>query len=477
MNHDEDKVSRAFLDALKAYRMVSPGTVVLAAVSGGPDSLTLLHLFCRWRETLGVKLYAACLDHGLRGDVSREESLWVKAVCESWDVPCILGRWESPSHSGLSPQDAARRERRAFLLKTLEEVGGHCVAQGHQADDQAETLLMRLIQGSGLQGLGGVLPKQGVWIRPLLFVSRVAIEAYCLENGLQPRRDLSNDKNDYLRNRIRHGILPAIRTELNPGIVETLGRTAAVLQDDRRWFESCVDREAEAALFTGSDGIRMKLDVFGGLHPSLQRGLIRRVFRMLLDLSRRNMDSIPGMAACERVRGLALYGREGGTAEISGVMRAYKAYEYLEFRADLGTARFDSETPENVEETVVSLAAPGVTDLPDGRRAAVRWAFGPKPSPAPGEWVVSWPSLDVPPILRHRRPGDYIRLRGGSRKLKKYFIDQKTPRLRRNRLWILAGAAAHTDASRIRWIENMDPALAADKETGQEIWLILQLLI
>jgi tRNA(Ile)-lysidine synthase len=453
--------------------MAGPGTAVLVAVSGGPDSLTLLHLFCRWRETLGVKLHAACLDHGLRGDVSREESLWVKAVCESWGVPCTLGRWEAPSHSGLSPQDAARRERRAFLLKTLEEIGGHCVAQGHQADDQAETLLMRLIQGSGLQGLGGIRPKEGVWIRPLLFVSRAAIEAYCLENGLRPRRDLSNDRNDYLRNRIRHGILPAIRAELNPGLVETLGRTAVVLQDDRRWFESCVDREAEAALSAEPDGIRIKLDVFGGLHPSLQRGLIRRAFRMLLDRSRRNMDSVPGMAACERVRELALHGRGGGTAEISGGMRAYKAYEYLEFRAEPGTARLDSGTDEDPEETAVPLAAPGVTDLPDGRRAAVRWAFGPKPAPAPGEWVIPWPSLDVPPVLRHRRPGDRIRLRGGSRKLKKYWIGQKVPRLWRSRLWLLTDPEAGA-RSQIRWAEGVG---AADQEIGQEIWLILQLLI
>jgi tRNA(Ile)-lysidine synthase len=418
-------------------------------------------------------LHAACLDHGLRGEASREESLWVKQICESWDIPCTLGRWEKEGHSGWSPQDAARRARRAFLLETLEKIGGRRVAQGHQADDQAETLLMRLIQGSGLQGLGGIWPRQGVWIRPLLFVSREEIEKYCSANGLDPRRDPSNDKDDYLRNRIRHGILPQIRAELNPNIVETLGRTAAVLQEDRRWLDSCVDRGAEEALFIDPDGIRVKLDGFGTLPLSLQRGLIRRAFRLLLDQNRRAMDPLPGMEACERARKLALRGGAGGMTEISGAIRVCRAYEYLEFHMAPPAPPLDSEAEPRREEPVVPLAAPGVSGLPDGRRAAIRWAFGPKPSPAPDEWVIPWPSLSVRPVLRHRRPGDRIRLRGVNRRLKKYLIDQKVPRLRRNQLWILAGPEAGAQ-SQIRWAEGVG---AADQESGQEIWLILQLLI
>jgi tRNA(Ile)-lysidine synthase len=478
MDRAEDRITRVFLRTLKEYQMVKAGDLVLAAVSGGPDSLSLLRLLCVWREALGITLRAACLDHGLRGEISREESLWVKQACESWDVPCTLGRWEKERHSGLSPQDAARRARRAFLLETLEKIGGHCIAQGHQADDQAETLLMRLIQGSGLQGLGGIWPKQGVWIRPLLFVSREEIEQYCLANGLEPRRDQSNDKDDYLRNRIRHGLLPRIRAELNPNIVETLGRTAAVLQEDRRWLDHCIDREAEKALSTGPGGVRMNLDAFGTLSLSLQRGLIRRAFRLALDQSRRSMDPLPGMEACERVRKLALSGAVGGMADIAGALRVCRTYGYLEFIGNSGGSRLNSET-----ETVLSLAAPGVTCLPDGRRLAARWAFGPKPSAAPGEWVVPWPSLEVSPVLRHRRPGDWIRLRGGSRKLKKYLIDQKTPRLLRNQLWLLtvptggADAGARADESQIRWIEGIGAAAAAGREMGQEIWLILQLLI
>jgi tRNA(Ile)-lysidine synthase len=466
--------------------MVKAGERVLIAVSGGPDSLALLHLFDTWKQSLGIFLHVACMDHGLRGEASEKEALWVKEVCVSRGIPCTIGYWDKRPGAGLSPQDAARRARRAFLLEVLEDIGGNRIAQGHQADDQAETLLMRLIQGAGLQGLGGIAPARGVWIRPLLFARRSDIEAYCLAQGLNPRYDPTNDQDDYLRNKIRHHFLPWIQAELNPAVVETLGRTARILQGDQALLEDCLDRAAGDGLTVCADGIWMCLDRFAGLPLSLQRRLIRRATRMLLDQRGRVMDPVPGLDACERARHLALSRKTGGRAVLAGGIKAYKEYRRLWFYMESEPM----SKSRSAGEISIPLTAPGITELPDGRLVSARWVQGKERDPDPGQnpgrraICVPWPSFEYRPVLRHRRAGDYVRLRGGRRKLKKYLIDQKIPQNQRDRLWLLAAdrdapetsagdGRTETRGQWIYWIEGMD--LAPVCET--EIYLILQLII
>jgi tRNA(Ile)-lysidine synthase len=481
-----DKVSQTFLRTLDEYGMVKAGERVLIAVSGGPDSLALLHLFDTWKQCLGIFLHVACMDHGLRGEASKKEALWVKEVCESRGIPCTVGYWDKRPGAGLSPQDAARRARRDFLLKVLENTGGHRIAQGHQADDQAETLLMRLIQGAGLQGLGGIAPAAGVWIRPLLFVRREDIEAYCLAQGLHPRYDPTNDRDDYLRNKIRHHFLPWIQAELNPAVLETLGRTARVLQGDQQLLENCLDRAAADGLTVWADGIRMHLDIFDGLPLSLQRRLIRRALRMLLDQCGRTMDPVPGMDACERARHLALSQQTGRKAVLAGGIKVCKEYRRLWFYMEPASGPASKIRP--ADEISVPLTVPGITGLPDGRLVSARWAQGekrdPDQDPDRHEICVPWPSFEYRPVLRHRRAGDYVRLRGGRRKLKKYLIDQKIPQNQRDRLWLLtadreapdsaAGAGrAEVCGQWVYWIEGLTVAPVCETE----IYLILQLII
>ena len=165
-------------DAINRYKLIVPGELVIAGVSGGPDSLALLHILNRLKNELAFNLHVAHLDHSFRGKEAQEEAVWVKEIAESWGLPCSLARRDVPALAksrGLSPQDAGRLARKEFFLKLRKELGAQKIALGHQADDQAETLLMHFLTGTGPEGMRGILPANGPWIRPLLFVRREEI--------------------------------------------------------------------------------------------------------------------------------------------------------------------------------------------------------------------------------------------------------------------------------------------------------------
>ena len=464
-SHDED-VSRAFLNAIKDHEMITAGDLVLVAVSGGPDSLTLLHLFNKWKELLGIRIHAACMDHGLRGSISREEALWVGKICEEWGIQYTLSFREEKDIPGLSPQDSARRARRIFLLDTLQKIGGQKIAQGHQADDQAETLLMRMIQGAGIQGMSGIWPVRDVFIRPLLYVDKKLIEEYCGYYGLEPRRDLSNNENNYLRNHIRNELIPLIKAELNPHIAETLGKTASVFQSEHEFLEDYTKSAAAQVLSVGADSVEIRIDLWRNYHIAVQRRIIRCAFRALLDKYERFFDLPPGWDACERVRKLALFSAVGKRVNLPGKITVIKEYNILRFQIDeLSSSELISDTCDDV---AIPLVIPGITELPDGRQISARILVSNELiEPASDEKLIPWSKVIDQPVLRHRLPGDRICRPGGSSKLKKYMIDIKTPRDIRDKVWVLAvGAVVYWfEGSKFNWPKQ-----------ESETWLVLRLI-
>ncbi len=264
-----DDLWRQVFQYARRYDLFTPGAVVVTGVSGGPDSVCLLHVLRRLAPELGLRLHVAHLNHGLRGAEADADAAFVAALAAGWGVPCTVGRADVVAlaeDAGLSLEEAARQARYRFLAEVAEAAGATTIAVGHNADDQAETVLMHFLRGSGVAGLRGMvartrltdyrlsvhrsggaeeqggretlpgslfpLPPVALWlVRPLLVVPRGAIETYCREHGLQSRFDRSNEDTTFFRNRLRHELLP-ILAGYNPAIREVLAHTAEALAGD-----------------------------------------------------------------------------------------------------------------------------------------------------------------------------------------------------------------------------------------------------
>lgn len=262
------------------------GATILAAVSGGPDSLALVHALAQLRDTLGVRLYAAHLDHGLRPGESEADAEFVRQAMDDLRVPLFsekadVARFREKRR--LSVEDAARQVRYRFLARVFEEVDADAVAVGHNLDDQAETVLMHVLRGSGLAGLRAMTAVfersvDGVPVtifRPLLRVPKLDTVAYCSENGLSPRFDESNLSEDMTRNRIRMNLMPLMKT-YNPSIESSLGRLAESVSHDFDFIAQAVDRAAGDTISHRASGVTLDRPAFAKLHPSIQRHLLRR---------------------------------------------------------------------------------------------------------------------------------------------------------------------------------------------------------
>ena len=227
----------------RRFDMLPEGALVLAAVSGGADSLSLLH----WLHTRGVRVAAAHLHHGLRGAAADADEAFVREFCASRGIPFFAGHADVralAAQGGLSIEEAGRKARYDFLERTAAAMGASRVATAHHADDNAETLLLQLVRGAR-SGLGGIAPVRGIYIRPFLGVTRAQIEAYAGANGLAYRFDEMNGDDAYARNYLRHEIMPRL-TELNSAAAAHIAETARTLRAEGEFLDALAARYLEA---------------------------------------------------------------------------------------------------------------------------------------------------------------------------------------------------------------------------------------
>ena len=233
-------MEKSVLTAIERFSLLENTTEVTVALSGGADSISLLYALFNLKEKLGITLYAAHLNHMIRGDEALRDEEFVKQQCEKLGVPLFCERIDVPAYARehkLSTELAAREVRYDFLSR----VSRGAVATAHTASDNLETLLFNLTRGTALKGLCGIPPKRGIFIRPLILCTREDVEAYCEKNCIEYVTDSTNLSDEYTRNKIRHKVIPVLK-EINPNAERAAVRTAAELSEDSLFLEKCADK-------------------------------------------------------------------------------------------------------------------------------------------------------------------------------------------------------------------------------------------
>ena len=272
--------------AIRHHQLFSSGARLVVAVSGGPDSVALLHLLHRLRAEWKLTLRVAHLDHGLRRD-SPQDAAFVRDLASRWGVPATIERRDVAPlcrRHGWSLEDGARRVRYQFLLDVARRHSASHVALAHTADDQAETVLMRLLRGTGLLGLGAMPAMRRLgeaWIiRPLLEVWRAEILAYLAQQGLDACQDATNEDQRFVRNRIRHELLPLLARHYNPNIKDALTQLAEQSRWDYAYLQAAADRQwRRTAGLEAPAQVALRVAVFRRQPKAIQRQLVRQALQ------------------------------------------------------------------------------------------------------------------------------------------------------------------------------------------------------
>jgi tRNA(Ile)-lysidine synthase len=418
--------------AVRRYRLLDRGDSVVVAVSGGPDSMALLHGLTLLGREEGWRLHAAHLHHGLRGAEADADLDLVKRRCEETGVPLTVEFLAADRVRGPGMEARARRLRYAFLRRVAGEIGAARMATGHTRDDQAETVLLRLLRGSGPRGLAGIQPRRedGV-VRPLILVSRAEVLRFLEGAGLAYREDRSNEDRAFLRNRVRHEVLPLLR-RLSPRIGDHLASLADLLGADEAFLDAEAGRIAAPwFLESGMGGDEVRIPDRGSL-AKLPEALRSRVLLRLLERAGVPREGISD--AIEKITEHLALGSAPGGLDLPGGRRV--AWDARGVRA--GVPATEAADPFDRP-----LEVPGCTPLPDGRAIRARiiessgmGAEGPAPAAASPSAVFDERAVSGPLRVRSRRPGDRLRPRGFGlrRKLQDVLTDARVPRARRDRV-------------------------------------------
>ena len=237
-------VSNKILETVKKYNLIEKDDVILVAVSGGPDSMCLLDNLINLKEELQAKEIAvAHLNHMIRQE-AKSETEYVEEYCKNKNIKCFVKFVDIikiAQEQKIGTEEAGRKERYAFFDEVSNKINANKIAIAHNLNDNAETILMHILRGSGVSGLCGIKPyREGKFIRPLIKCERSEIEKYCEEKQLNPKLDKSNNDNTYTRNRIRNELIPYIKKEFNPNIIETLDRLSELITDEENYMEKVV---------------------------------------------------------------------------------------------------------------------------------------------------------------------------------------------------------------------------------------------
>ena len=452
----KNKLIKTVGATIKAYRMIEPGDSVLVGVSGGPDSVALLHIILSLAQQFSIRVGVAHLNHSLRQKDSDDDAEFVASFARNFDLPCYIKKEDVSKYrheKKLSLEEAARIVRYRFFESVAEKYMFNKIALGHNADDNAELVIMQLLRGSGPLGISGIPPvRNGKIIRPLIKLTKSEILEFLAVNELKFVLDKSNNDQRYLRNRIRHHLIPHLKSSYNKRIVETINRFASIIRSEEEWIDDLIKPIFnKAVLAAENNSVALSISSINELHIAAQRRIIRKAIAEIKGNLRRitfsHIESVISLLnsghafGCIDLPDRIWIKRDGDTISFSrekSLLRdLYKKLSdenklSFEYRILKPEASFKAEIfPRSllIKELGLNMefSKIDIKNLPDIHNAGHNVAF------------FDMDKLSFPLVLRNFRPGDKFQPLGmsGTQKVKKYFINNKVARAQRAKCLIL----------------------------------------
>lgn len=443
---------------IRKKKLLHRGAIVLVGVSGGPDSMALLHLLVHIRHEWNLRLVAVTIDHGLRGEESREDTAYVKKKCADWGVECIETFLDVPAYRaehGIGTQAAAREMRYSFFEKKMEQLQADYLALGHHADDQAETMMMRFVRHTNPSVLRGMQEKRkfsrGFLIRPLFVVEKQEVEEYLAEHGIEPRRDPSNLEDAYTRNYFRLHVLPLLKAQ-NPQLPHHLQRLSRKWGEDEEYLEEQAKEVVEKAVSFSeiAKGAVIEIDAF----LAFPRALQRRAFHLILTYLYRNIPKDIDYVHEDQFFDLLSSTNPNATVNFPAGLKLIKAYDQLAIRFP---------QPQSAPYQRL-LKIPGRLALPNGSIIYASMENSPDEK-SRQTFTFDASGIELPLIVRTRKSGDRMHVKGmrGTKKLKDIFIDEKIPKQERDEWPVVTDSQG-----RIIWLAGLKKGMVDQKEEPAE---------
>jgi len=438
---------------IEKYNMLSKNDTVIVGVSGGVDSVILLYILNEIKNEFNISIILAHVDHGLRGEESYRDLMFVKELADKYSYPLEIKSVKNLK--GGSVQERGRTIRYSFFEELSERYNANKIALGHNYDDQAETVLMRLFRGSGSGGLKGIPPVRDKYIRPLIEVKRSDIEEFAKSKGIVYINDSSNLKNIYLRNSIRMELIPLIKNKYNQNIVDDLNRISYILRDDDEYLNNITKKMFTDFIIEENERhLVLDINMISNLHIGLQRRIIRHAInRIKGNLRRINYLHIDSVIRLKRNGKIILPDNIFVEKEYNKIIvannRYYREPIYFEYNLNIPGLTFIKELDIKIVTEFVQKK-----DIHNSSKSNNIAYF-------------DHDKLKFPLVVRNFREGD--RLKDG-KKVKKYFIDNKIPkRIRRNIPLLLS-------EERIIWILGYKISKRAEADISTKKWLKISIL-
>ncbi|HBG2412915.1 TPA: tRNA lysidine(34) synthetase TilS [Clostridioides difficile] len=421
------------LSTINKHNLIQKGDKIVLGLSGGPDSVCLLHVLNRLKKDFNIEIYAAHLNHQIRGIEAQKDALYVSKLCEDMGIIFFVKSINVPKYcenEGLSLEEGARKLRYEMFYEIKDKIKANKIAIGHNLNDQAETVMMRIMRGTGLKGLKGIdYIRDNCIIRPILDVERNEIEEYCEAYNLNPRIDKTNLENIYTRNKIRLDLLPYMKDNFNSNVIESIVRMSNSLKSDNDYIE----KEAEAKFREVSNikekgFVEINLDDFVCLHDAIKVRVLRNSIKHILGdtnfVDQRHIEDIMSLEDNSKVnkmltlpRNIFVYRKKDSIILTNEEI----VNEEIEFYYNVPSNGFIKikELKQIIETQVMSIDRYKSMKLDNSSKG------------------FDFNKIKGGIVIRSRRQGDKIKLAMGSKKVKDLFIDLKIPREERCKIPII----------------------------------------
>lgn len=437
------------LSTINKYNLIESGDKIVIGISGGPDSICLLHILNRLKDKLNIELYAAHLNHQIRGIEAQKDALYVSNMCEKMGITCFLKSIDVPKYceeNRLSIEEGARKLRYEMFNEIKQKTKSNKIAIGHNLNDQAETVLMRIMRGTGLQGLRGIeyMRENGI-IRPLLDIERKEIEQYCEEFNLNPRIDKSNLENIYTRNKIRLELIPYMMDNFNSNLIESIVRMSNNLKSDSEYIEGEAEYKFKNICQVTSDTVNIKINDFIKLHNAIKVRVLRKGIKHILGdtnfIDQKHIEDIMKFENESKInkmltlpRGVFVYRKQ----EYLTLTTKEIINEEIDFLYNLPTNGIVKIKEIN---TMIETQTMTINIYKNGKNDKMSKGF-------------DLNKIKGGMIIRSRQQGDKIKLAGGTKKVKDLFIDLKIPREERCKVPVIVDEQGILQVGQYKSSEN-----------------------